>query len=118
RTDHSPTLMGVKKTIVSTGHIYLGRGKTDSAPIMVIPLQGAGAQINRLLLIHIIFNETLKLSEKIEVLGYRYNDIRNLINEYNLTWNDLYLDTLPLESLFSEPIEVIAGQIKFEHGQS
>ena len=118
RTDRSPTLMGVKKTIVSTGHIYLGRGKTDSAPIMVIPLQGAGAQINRLLLIHIIFNETLNLSEKIEVLGYRYNDIRNLINEYNLTWNDRYLDTMPLESLFSEPIEVIAGQIKFEHGQS
>ena len=112
RADHSTTLMGVKKTIVSTGHIYLGRGKTDSAPIMIIPLQGASAQISNLLLIHIIFNETLNLSGKIEVLGYRYDDIRNLINEYNLTWNDRYLDTIPLESLFSEPIEAIAGQIK------
>ena len=118
RADHSTTLMGVKKTIVSTGDVYLGRGKTDSAPIMIIPLQGAGAQISNLLLIHIIFNETLNLSEKIEVLGYRYDDIRNLIDEYNLTWNDRYLDTMSLESLFSEPIEVIAGQIKSRHRQT
>lgn len=118
RADHSTTLMGVKKTIVSTGHVYLGRGKTDGAPIMIIPLQGAGAQIGNLLLIHIVFNETLNLSGKMEVLGYRYDDIRNLINEYNLTWNDQYLDTMSLESLFSEPIEVIAGQIKSRHSQS
>jgi glucosamine--fructose-6-phosphate aminotransferase (isomerizing) len=118
RADHSTTLIGMKKTIVSTGHVYLGRGKADSAPIMIIPVHGAIAQISNLLLIHIIFNETLNLSEKIEVLGYRYDDIRNLINEYNLTWNDRYLDTMPLESLFSEPIEVIAGQIKLLHGQS
>lgn len=117
RADHSTTLMGVKKTIVSTGHVYLGRGKTDSAPIMIIPLQGAGAQIVNLLLIHIIFNETLNLSEKMEVLGYRYDDIRNLINEYNLAWNDRYLDTLSLESLFSESIEIIAGRIKSQHSQ-
>ncbi|MEQ8216438.1 MAG: glutamine--fructose-6-phosphate aminotransferase, partial [Smithellaceae bacterium] len=118
RADHSTTLMGVKKTIVSTGHVYLGRGKTDNAPIMIIPLQGAGSQISNLLLIHIIFNENLNLPEKIEVLGNRYDDIRNLINEYNLVWNDEYLDDLPLEFLFSEPIEVIAGKIKQNHSQT
>jgi len=118
RADHSTTLMGVKKTIVSTGHVYLGRGKTDNAPIMIIPLQGAGSQISNLLLIHIIFNENLNLPEKIEVLGNRYDDIRNLINEYNLVWNDEYLDDLPLEFLFSEPIEVIAGKIKQNHSQA
>jgi len=118
RADHSTTLMGVKKTIVSTGHVYLGRGKTDNAPIMIIPLQGAGSQISNLLLIHIIFNENLNLPEKIEVLGNRYDDIRNLINEYNLVWNDEYLDDLSLEFLFSEPIEVIAGKIKQNHSQT
>jgi len=112
RADHSTMLMGVKKTIVSTGHVYLGRGKTDNAPIMIIPLQGSGIQISNLLLIHIVFNENLNLPEKIGVLGNRYDDIRNLINEYNLAWNDKYLDVLPLEFLFSEPIEVIAGKIK------
>jgi glutamine---fructose-6-phosphate transaminase (isomerizing) len=112
RADHPTALMGVKRTIVSTGHVYLGRGKTDGAPIMIIPLREEETGISNLLLIHIRFNETLKLSEKIAVLGYRYNDIRNLVDEYNLPWNDRYLETVSLESLFSEPIEVIAGQIK------
>jgi glucosamine--fructose-6-phosphate aminotransferase (isomerizing) len=117
RVEGSNMLMGVKRTIASTGHVYLGRGKTDGAPIMIVPLRGSAAGISRLLLIHISFNEALNLSEKMEVLGYRYNDIRNLINEYNLTWNDRYLEAVSLESLFSEPIEVIAGQIKSQFGQ-
>ncbi len=56
--------------------------------------------------------------EKMKVLGYRYDDILILINEDNLTWNDRYLVTLSLESLFSEPIEVIAGQKKIRYSQS
>jgi glucosamine--fructose-6-phosphate aminotransferase (isomerizing) len=115
RADHPTTLMGVKNTIVSTGHVYLGRGKIDRAPIMIVPLQEAGARVVNLLLIHIHFNETLSLSGKMEVLGHRYDDIRNLINEYNMNWNDRYLETLSLEFLFSESIEVIAGQIKSQH---
>jgi glucosamine--fructose-6-phosphate aminotransferase (isomerizing) len=118
RADHAASLMGVKKTIVSTGHVYLGRGKTDGAPIMIVPLQAADTKISHLLLIHITFNEALTLPEKTEVLGYRYDDIRNLINEYNIPWNDRYLETLSLASLFSEPIEVIAGQIKSQHSHS
>ena len=36
-------LMGTKKTIVSTGHLYIGNGKSDGAPIVIIPLLGEGA---------------------------------------------------------------------------
>jgi glucosamine--fructose-6-phosphate aminotransferase (isomerizing) len=117
RVEGSNVLMGVKRTIVGTGHVYLGCGKTDKAPIMVIPLLGGGTGDKNLLLLHVIFNETLKLSEKIEALGYRYNDIRNLVNEYNLPWSDHYLEAISLESLFSEPVEVIAGQIKSQFGR-
>ncbi|MDD4092624.1 MAG: SIS domain-containing protein, partial [Smithellaceae bacterium] len=112
RAEQPTTLMGVKKTIVSTGHVYLGRGKTDSSSIMVIPLQEADGRIGNLLLIHVTFNENLSRPEKIEALGHRYDDIRNLINEYNLIWNDRYLEGLSLEFLFSEPIEEIARQIQ------
>lgn len=116
RADYPTVLMGVKRTIVSTGHLYLGRGKADGAPIMIIPLQGAESQVNRLLLIHIIFNENMSLADKIEVLGYRYDDIRNLVNEYNMNWTDRYLDALSLELLFSESVESIAGRIKSQYG--
>ncbi|MBN1473633.1 MAG: SIS domain-containing protein [Syntrophaceae bacterium] len=112
RADNPTALMGVKRTIVSTGHVYLGRGKTDNAPIMIIPLRGEKITASNMLLIHVQFNESLKLADKIASLGYLYNDIRNLIDEYNLRWNDRYLEDIPLESLFSEPIEAIVGLIK------
>jgi len=102
----------VKRTIVSTGHAYLGRGKTDNAPILIIPLRTQEAGIGNLLLLHVRFDEKLTLQEKIDALGYRYNDIRNLIDEYNLKWDDRFIDRFSLEALFSEPIEIIAGRIK------
>ena len=117
RTETSSPLMGTKRTIVSTGHVYIGRGKSDGASIAVLPLLEENNFISGLLLIHINYNELLPLREKKEVLGYRYNDIRNLVNEYNLPWEDWYLESFSLESLFSEPIEVIAEKIKLQFGQ-
>ncbi len=112
RVEQSGLLMGAKKTIVGTGHVYLGRGKTDGAPIMIVPLLGEGAGVRNLLLIHVVFNESLSLPEKIAVLGHRFSDLRNLINEYNLPWNDRYLESILLETLFSEPVDLLAGQIR------
>lgn len=112
RADHSTTLMGTKKMIASSGHTYIGRGKSDGVPLVIIPLLGENNVVGNLLLIHISYNETLSLKEKIKVLGYRYQDIRNLVNEYNLPWHDECLVPISLEKLFSEQIEVIAEQIK------
>ncbi|HLA27283.1 MAG TPA: SIS domain-containing protein [Syntrophales bacterium] len=111
RVEASGALMGTKRTIVSTGHIYVGYGKSDRAPIVIIPLLEDKA-VRNLLLIHVVFNESLTLSEKKDVLGYRYNDIRNLINEYNLPWNDRHLENIPLALLLGEPVEVIAERIR------
>lgn len=112
RVEKSKLLMGAKRTIVRTGHVYIGRGNTDGVPIIIIPLLGTGQGVRNLLLIHIVYNEALSLTEKIHVLGCRVNDIRNIVNEYNLPWNDAYIEPIPLESIFSEPVEVIAGQIR------
>ena len=114
RAEYSRHLMGAKRTIVSMGHVYAGRGKTDGAPIVIIPLLGEGPGVRNLLLVHIVYNEALTLAEKIAVLGYRYNDIRNLVNEYNIPWNDRYLESMSIESLFSEPVEILAGQIRMK----
>ncbi|HLA05117.1 MAG TPA: hypothetical protein VJZ16_03935, partial [Syntrophales bacterium] len=111
RVESSGVLMGTKRTIVSTGHIYVGCGKSDRASIVIMPLLEDKA-VRNLLLIHVIFNESLTLSEKKDVLGYRYNDIRNLINEYNLPWNDRHLENIPLALLLGEPVEVIAERIR------
>ena len=112
RADHPAGLMGTKRSIVSTNHVYVGKGKSDRVPLVIIPLLGEDNFVDNLLLIHVNYNELLTLSEKRDVLGYRYNDIRNLINEYNLAWHDEYLESIPLEALFSEQIEAIAEQIR------
>jgi glucosamine--fructose-6-phosphate aminotransferase (isomerizing) len=112
RADKPAPLMGTKRMLVSTGHIYIGRGKSDGVPIVIIPLLGENNIVDHLLLLHITYNETLTAMEKKEALGYRYNDIRNLINEYNLPWQDEYLESISLENLFSEQVEAIADQIR------
>ncbi|MCX5833119.1 MAG: hypothetical protein NTV99_01125 [Deltaproteobacteria bacterium] len=37
---------------------------------------------------------------------------RNLVNEFNLTWDDRYLDHLPIELLLGESVEFIATKIR------
>ncbi len=117
RADHPTALMGTKRMIASSGHAYIGRGKSDRVPIVIIPLLGENNIVTNLLLIHINYNEGLSLREKADVLGYRYHDIRNLINEYNLPWHDEYLESMTLELLFSEQVEAIAEMIKSKLGQ-
>ncbi len=112
RADHPMALIGTKRMVVSSGHLYTGRGKSDNAPLIMIPLLGETNFVESLLLLHIAYKEDLPLTTKTEVLGYRYHDIRNIITEYNLPWQDEYLEIFSLESLFSEPIEIVAAGIK------
>ena len=112
RAETSASLMGTKRTIVSTGHAYIGKGKADGAAIVILPILGEKEFVSLLLLLHVNYNEMLPVSQKKEVLGYRYNDIRNLVNEYNILWDDNYLKNIELADLFSEPVEALAGRIK------
>jgi glutamine---fructose-6-phosphate transaminase (isomerizing) len=117
RAEKSGLLMGTKKGIVASGQIYVGQGKSDSAAVVIVPLLEEGERVRHLLLIHVTFNEALSVRERKELLGGRANDIRNLIQEYNLAWDDRCLGEIPLGVLLGEPVEVIAGQIRWNVGQ-
>jgi glutamine---fructose-6-phosphate transaminase (isomerizing) len=112
RADQSSLLMGTKKGIVASGRIYVGQGKSDGAPIVIVPLLGEEGRVGNLLLIHVTFNEALSVPERKGLLGERVDDIRNLIQEFNLVWDDGYLGEIPLAVLLGEPVEVIAGGIR------
>ena len=112
RVEKSGLLMGTKKGIVSSGRIYVGQGKSDGASVVIIPLLGEGEQVRHLLLIHVTFNEALSVQERKDLLGERINDIRDLIQELNLAWDDRCLGDIPLGVLLGEPVEMIAGQIR------
>lgn len=112
RVETSGTLMGTKKTFARTGETYAGLGKSDGNPIVIIPLLNERNGVGKLLLLHVDFSESLVSNERKEVLGERYYDIRNLIDEYNLTWNDSYLERIPMGVLLGEAPEIIAGKIR------
>jgi glucosamine--fructose-6-phosphate aminotransferase (isomerizing) len=111
RAEKSRQLMGTKRTIVSTANVYVGRGKLDGASVLILPILGEKGFAEKLLLLHIEYNDLLPLAEKTEALGYRYNDIRNMVSEYNIAWHDEYLEKIPLADLFGETIENLAGRI-------
>lgn len=112
RAETSRPLMGTKRTIVSTGRVWVGYGKFDGAPLVIIPLFNGNAVVKHILLLHVGFQESLPLEEKKALLGYRLEDIHNLVNEYNLPWKDRYLNLVPLGFLLGEPVEAVAARIR------
>ncbi len=112
RAEKPGLLKGTKKGITASGRIYVGQGKSDGAPIAIIPLLAGDDRVRHLLLVHVTFNEGLSMRERKGILGERVNDIRDLIQEYNLPWLDRYLGEIPLGILLGEPVEVIAGEIR------
>ncbi|MBW2675270.1 MAG: hypothetical protein JRD89_17970, partial [Deltaproteobacteria bacterium] len=72
-----------------------------------------------ILLLHVIFKKGLSASEKKAVLGDKLNQIRDIINEENIPWNDGYLDPFPVAFLLGEGINVIAEEImqSLENGE-
>ncbi|MFZ4441203.1 MAG: SIS domain-containing protein, partial [Syntrophales bacterium] len=112
RVEKSGHLMGTKKGIVSSGRIYVGQGKSDRASVVIIPLLGEEEQVRHLLLIHVTFNEALSVQERKDLLGDRINDIIDLIQEFNMAWDDRSLAEIPVGILLGEPVEEIAGQIR------
>jgi len=112
RAEKQGALLGTKNMIVRTGHIYIGAGKTDRAPIVIIPLVRDGKSIRELLLVHVEYNDALSIGDKKEVIGYRYYDIRNLLTEYNLPWSDTYLEAIPTGFLLGEAIDTIVAEIR------
>jgi glucosamine--fructose-6-phosphate aminotransferase (isomerizing) len=112
RFDKPAPLMGTKNTIVRTGKVYAGTGKSDDASIIIVPVLGAHRIISHLLLFHVEFDERMNAVRKKEVMGVKINDLTNLINEYNIPWKDEYIEALPIKYLLGEDVEVIADKIK------
>ncbi len=101
-------LSGAKKTIVSTRDVYAGLGRSDRAPLIIIPLIEEGTFIQKIILLHVIFKEALSASGKKAALGNKFNQIRDIVDEYNISWSDAYLDPLPVAFLLGEGVNVIA----------
>jgi len=113
RIENTKELMGTKKTIIRKKDIYIGQGKADGKPILLFPIRELNDSTKEfLLLIHVRFDDNLDWEIKKRALGTRYNDIRNLCDEYNIIWSDEYLQGYPLAYLLGEQAGVIVKEIQ------
>ncbi len=112
RAEMTRELMGTKRTIVSSGRVWVGNGKVDGAQLLILPLINGYNVVDHIMLIHVSFNKSLPLDDKKALLGHHLDDIHNILNEYNLPWKDSYLNLLPLGFLLGEPAEAVAEKIK------
>jgi glutamine---fructose-6-phosphate transaminase (isomerizing) len=111
RVEKGGPLLGTKRTIARTGEVYAGAGRSDGASIILIPLLGPHSAVEHLLLLHAQYREDLSIDRRKEVLGVKWTDIRNILNESNIEWKDEYLGLLPVQTLLGEAPEVIAQEM-------
>ena len=119
RADRPHVLVGTKEVSVRRVLSYIGRGRKDKRPIVIIPLAPRG-QVEMLALLHLEFDETLLLQQKIGLLrdlGGRYDDLRSQVLETDTPWGDAALEriatvdlvTLPMEQLTERVLSLLQG---------
>ncbi len=63
------------------------------------------------LLLHVGYLVDIDSDHKKEILGEKYTDIRNLIDEYNVAWDERYIAELSIGELLGEDVETIKNLI-------
>jgi glucosamine--fructose-6-phosphate aminotransferase (isomerizing) len=120
RVETDPQLKGTKNIIVREGNVYIGKGRKDKRSILVIPVLSADPStsniIEHILSLNVEFkpSESVSLLKKIKALGGKYPRLKDWILESeNITWDDKYLNLVPVETLFGDTAEqVVAAIIK------
>ncbi|MEX1300825.1 MAG: SIS domain-containing protein, partial [Desulfotignum sp.] len=120
RVETDPQLKGTKNIIVREGNVYIGKGRKDKKNILVIPVLSADPAtsniIEYLLSLNVSFksSESVTLLKKIKALGGKYTRLKDWILESeNISWDDKYLNLVPVETLFGDTAEqVVAAIIK------
>ncbi len=111
RVETDNRLRGTKRIIVKNGNVFIGKGKRDNRSILVIPVMSAGTKIDHLVLFNVAFRKEVELQEKVDALGGKYHNIRNLVEETSIAWEDEYLEVLDIAEIFGMSAEKIAEAI-------
>lgn len=113
RADQGHPLVGTKQRVVSNRTAFLGRGRNDDRPLLMLPVL-PGGQVENLVILHLKFAESLPLDRKVTVLREipnRYEDLKSHVEEANLIWTDRFLEAVPVEDLVTRPVEDLADRV-------
>lgn len=113
RSEAEIPLVGTKQWVAANRRSYVGHGRNDSRPILIIPII-SGGRVDYLVLLHLRFKEELPLGQRLDViknLTNRYGDLVSQIEETNLIWRDEFLNLLSVEELSTERAAALAELI-------
>jgi glucosamine--fructose-6-phosphate aminotransferase (isomerizing) len=113
RSDKETKLVGTKEWAVRNTSLYLGRGSADRRSICIVPLIPRG-RVEKLVLLHLEFQKEVSRQKKVGILQdlrQRYENLKSLVTERDVSWNDEYLDPLPVEDLIMVPVKELASKI-------
>jgi glucosamine--fructose-6-phosphate aminotransferase (isomerizing) len=115
RVETDNRLKGTKRIIVRKGNVYIGKGRTDNRSILVIPIlstsDSSPNRIAHLMLLHVSFKIDVNLDIKIKALGGKYENIKNIVQENSLAWQDQHLELVETDELFGRSAEKIGEYI-------
>ncbi len=112
RVEKDTTLRGTKRAVIKSGELFIGRGLWDNALIMIIPLIGKKEGEQYLTVFHISFFKDIPLDKKIKSMGIKYNHIIDMVNEWEIPWDDNLIKALCPEFLLIKSEEEIAEKIR------
>ena len=113
RADGETKLVGNKEWSVRSGSLYLGRGSRDKRPIAIVPLVPRG-RVEKLVLLHLDFVDQASRSDKIAVLQdlrQKYENLKSLVTERDVPWDDAYLDSIEVEVLVMLSVKDLARKV-------
>jgi len=113
RSEEERPLSGTKWGAVKRGEIYIGYGKTDSRPILIVPVTGARPE-GHLLLYHLDLVPRGRRELRLRALRAREHLVERLqiaITERNLAWDESLIDSIDNEVLFFKSPDTVAEEL-------
>ncbi|MGE0712493.1 MAG: SIS domain-containing protein [Planctomycetota bacterium] len=113
RAEQGAPLRGTKRLIVRRPRVWVGHGQRDGRCLLLCPLYGEG-RIQGLGLVHVRFKGALERPTRVRALKAlgRYEDLKCVVTEWDLPWDDALLDGLPSEELLTASPERLAEDIR------
>ncbi|MBI4863502.1 MAG: SIS domain-containing protein, partial [Candidatus Riflebacteria bacterium] len=113
RVESNPALTGTKRWVVSQRSAYVGEGHADRRLIAIVPLAAKGV-CDELVLLHLVYRDELSLTDKRTLIHRthdRYEELRAMVTESNVSWRDEHLDPFSPRELVTVPVEELAHRI-------
>jgi glucosamine--fructose-6-phosphate aminotransferase (isomerizing) len=113
RADSGAPLRGTKRGIVRVPRLWVGHGQRDGRSLVLCPLYAEG-RVAGLSLFHVQFKSDCDTKTRVSALRAvgRYEDLKCAITEWDTAWDDALLDSIPIETLLTAPVERLAEGIQ------